>query len=138
MNKFYLILLIIALSVPLHAYGNTFKSKKYQKTIAIDLDSVLNNYNGKFDENSIPEIKQGAKEFLEELYKKDYRLILFTNRKPLTASKWLIDNKIDKYFFNVTNVKPVAFIYLDDGALNFKGNYPEVLSEIEAFEISQK
>ncbi len=40
-----------------------------KKTILIDLDGVLNNYIGKFDKDFIPSIKEGAKEFLENLSK---------------------------------------------------------------------
>ena len=40
-------------------------SKKFRKTILIDLDGVLNDYTGDFDKDYIPPIKDGAKEFLE-------------------------------------------------------------------------
>ena len=39
----------------------------YKKTVLIDLDGVLNQYCGNFDAKYIPMIKDGAKEFLEEL-----------------------------------------------------------------------
>ena len=42
----------------------------YIKKILIDLDGVLNVYEGGFNENKIPAIKNGAKEFLEKLSKK--------------------------------------------------------------------
>ena len=38
----------------------------YLKTVLIDLDGVLNNYK-KYEENYIPEIKEGALEFLEKV-----------------------------------------------------------------------
>ena len=38
-----------------------------KRTILIDLDGVLNTYTGNFDKDFIPPIKEGAKEFLEEL-----------------------------------------------------------------------
>lgn len=41
---------------------------KFKKRLLIDLDGVLNEYGKeKFDENYIPEIKKGAREFLEKL-----------------------------------------------------------------------
>lgn len=46
----------------------------------------------------------------------------------------LYKNKIDKYFNDVTNVKPQAFIYLDDRALNFNGNYSDALFNVETFD----
>ena len=46
-------------------------NQNYKKKILIDLDGVLNEYGKeKFDENYIPEIKDGAKEFIQELNKK--------------------------------------------------------------------
>ena len=44
--------------------------KNIKKRLLIDLDGVLNEYGKeKFDENFIPKIKNGAKEFLENLSK---------------------------------------------------------------------
>ncbi len=108
-----------------------------RKTIAIDLDGVLDDYDGKYDENNIPKIKMGAKDFIIEL-SKNYNLILFTNRKPMAATKWLIDNEIDKYFKNVTNVKPAAYIYLDDRALKFEGDYNKTIDDINNYKTHWK
>ena len=41
----------------------------FKKKILIDLDGVLNQYNGNYDENFIQQIKDGAIEFLQELNK---------------------------------------------------------------------
>ena len=72
-----------------------------KKTIMIDLDGVLDNYENYTDK--IPSIKKGAKEFVKTL-SKDYELILFTTRSPKLSVEWLKDNKIDKYFKDVTNI----------------------------------
>ena len=75
------------------------------KKILIDLDGVLNEYGReKFDENVIPKIKDGAKEFVETL-SKSAELYLFTTRNLKLATKWLTDNDLDKYFKDVTNIK---------------------------------
>ncbi|MBR1908139.1 hypothetical protein IJ818_04300 [bacterium] len=104
----------------------------------IDLDGVLDNYT-KYDNNKIPEIKSGAKEFLENL-SQDYRLILFTTRNTKQATEWLIKNKIDIYFYDVTNVKIPAKIYIDDRAIaiNFKGNYEQTMEDIKNFNVYWK
>ena len=94
--------------------------KTMEKTIMIDLDGVLDNYDGNFDKNNIPEIKPGAKEFIIKL-SSNYELILFTTRSSKQATLWLQENKIDKYFKDVTNVKIPAYIYIDDRALKFIG-----------------
>ena len=116
---------------------NSSESKEYmRKTIAIDLDGILNNYT-KFDENNIPPIKNGAKEFIESL-SKDYELILFTSRSLKQATKWLIENKIDDYFSEVTNIKPHAIMYIDDRSIPFRGNYNKTLEDIENFKVYWK
>ena len=105
----------------------------YKKRILIDLDGVLNEYGKeKYDENNIPKIKNGAKEFLEEL-NKDADLYLFTSRNLLLASKWLIENNLDKYFKDVTNIKIPAFLHIDDRAVCFGGDYTQTLSDIKMF-----
>ena len=105
----------------------------HKRTIMIDLDGVLNNYT-KYDENSIPEIKEGAKEFIKKLYSTDkYELILFTTRSPKMAKNWLVENEIDKYFKDVPNVKLPAYLYLDDRGVQFNGDYENALQQIEKF-----
>lgn len=37
----------------------------FKKTIMIDLDGVLNVYDGKYVENKLPELRQGAREFVK-------------------------------------------------------------------------
>ena len=47
-------------------------------------------------------------------------------------------NNIDKYFKDVTNVKYPAYIYLDDRAIKFEGDYNKTLEEIENFTVHWK
>ena len=105
----------------------------YKKRILVDLDGVLNEYGKeKYDENYIPEMKQGAKEFLEELYA-EADLYLFTSRNLLLASKWLAENNLDKYFKDVTNVKIPAYLHIDDRAVCFEGDYAQTLADVKMF-----
>lgn len=110
---------------------------KHKKRILIDLDGVLNNYNGNYQWDCIPALKKGAKEFLEEL-SKDYELYLFTTRNLLITKKWLIKNNIDGYFCDITNVKLPSSIYIDDRAINFKGDYKTTLDNINNFKVYWK
>ena len=76
----------------------------HRKKILIDLDGVLNEYGKeKFNENHIPDIKAGAYEFLDTL-SQNAELYLFTSRNLLLAAKWLINNNLDKFFKDVTNI----------------------------------
>ena len=67
----------------------------HKKRILIDLDGVINEYGKEpFDENFIPQIKAGAKEFIQELYSYN-ELYLFTTRNAKLATMWLIDNGLE-------------------------------------------
>lgn len=110
----------------------------YKKKILIDLDGVLNQYGKEpFDENYIPEIKKGAKEFVEEL-SKNADLYLFTSRNLILSAKWLFENKLDKYFKDITNVKLPSYLYIDDRCICFKGEYEQTLQEVNQFKVYWK
>ena len=109
-----------------------------KKTLMIDLDGVLSNYS-KYEENYIPDIKQGAKNFLEKLYKSNkYELVLFTTRNTELAQKWLENKNIACYFKEITNIKKPAYIYIDDRALKFNGEFDKTFEEIEKFKVYWK
>ena len=103
-----------------------------KRTILIDLDGVLNEYKGAFDKNHIPPIKSGAKDFIIELAEK-YELKLFTTRNKILASKWLIENELDKYFTDITNIKELSWLIIDDRSITFNGNYSHLKETIETF-----
>ena len=105
---------------------------KHKKRILIDLDGVINDYNGIYDEIIIPPLKNGAENFIKILHI-EYELYLFTSRNLLLSAKWLIENNIDKYFTDITNVKIPAYLYIDDRTINFKGDFETALNEIIEF-----
>ena len=85
------------------------KNNKYKKKIIlIDLDGVLNNYNGVYEDNYIPEIKDGAKEFLASLAE-NFELKIFSSRPALLVNIWLKTNKIASYISGITDRKEPAF-----------------------------
>ena len=110
----------------------------YKKTLLIDLDGVLNQYDGNFDKNFIPPIKNGAKDFIKNLVEKEFELKLFTTRNRLLAAKWLIDNDLDKYFSDVTNVKDSGFLYIDDRCVCFNCDFDKTFDEIQNFKVYWK
>ena len=104
----------------------------YRKTILIDLDGVLNEYTGGFDKDYIPPIKDGAKEFLENL-SENFDIKIFTTRNKILATKWLINNNIDQFVADITNVKDLAWLYIDDRCINFDGNFENLSNNISDF-----
>ncbi len=108
-----------------------------KKLILIDLDGVLNQYNGNYIENIIPPIKPGAKKFLSEL-NKEYEIKIFTTRNKLYTVKWLIQNNIDIYIKDVTNIKEPAWLYIDDRCITFNGNYKKLEKDIKKYNVWYK
>lgn len=121
-----------------HTDNNEGKILKNKRKILIDLDGVLNEYGSeKYNEEEIPEIKAGAKEFLEKL-SVIAELYLFTSRNIMLAVKWLIKYDLDKFFKDVTNVKIPSYLYIDDRTICFKGDYIKTLNEIKDFKVYWK
>ncbi|MBR1425745.1 hypothetical protein IJ579_09320 [bacterium] len=110
---------------------------KYKRTVLLDLDGVLNQYNGKFEADFIPPPLNGAKEFLEKLSQR-FDVKLFTTRNRLLAAKWLIEHRLDIYISDITNVKEPAWLHIDDRCLKFNGNFDETFTNIQTFDVWYK
>lgn len=103
-----------------------------KKTILIDLDGVLNQYTGNFDKEFIPPIKEGAKEFLENL-SEEYLIKIFTTRNNILVSKWVFENKLENFIDDITNIKELSWLYIDDRCINFNGKFDNLKSQIDNF-----
>ena len=122
-------------------------NNKFKKTILIDLDGVLNTYDGKYDKNHIPSIKDGARELLldvliEKKILKDlneiYRVVIFTSRNLYLASKWVVENSLDEFISDVTNIKEPSYLIIDDRCEKFEGDYQELRNKIDNFKVWYK
>ena len=111
--------------------------KSFKKTILLDLDGVLNTYNGKYQKDYIPPIRKGAKDFIKNLYN-DFEIILFTTREKQIALDWIIENELTDYFCEITNVKKPAYLIIDDRCISFNGNYKDTLTKIKNFKVWYK
>ena len=109
----------------------------FKKTILVDLDGVWNKYDGIYDKNLIPPIKEGAYEFLKEL-SNEYKIIIFTSRNLLLASEWVITNNLKEIISNVTNIKEPSYLIIDDRCINFNGDFSKLKKEIYNFKVWYK
>lgn len=93
----------------------------YKKTILIDLDGVLNTYEGAFRPDFIPPLKVGAFEFIQKLAV-NYEVKIFTTRNKILASKWLIESGLESCVTDITNIKGLSqgFDYRFDACAQFK------------------
>lgn len=101
-----------------------------KKTICVDFDEVLNEYDG-YEEGNLGEPLTGSKEFIKELRKK-YKVVILTSRPKEQVIDWLNDNGFPS--MKVTNRKIPAVAYIDNRAIQFNGNYKEVISQLKNFE----
>ncbi len=106
--------------------------KKIKKKIMLDLDGVLNTYTSDYDPQYIPPARTDTLEFIKELSQK-YEIILFTTRDKFLASLWVIENSLNEYIADITNIKQVAWLFVDDRCICFDGNYNKLLDDIENF-----
>ena len=116
-------------------------SKKDKKSICIDFDGVIHQYdtwnNGNLNPNAIP----GSKKAID-LLKNKYKIIIFTTRASKTynqepssdeliekMTKWLKDRDI--YFDEITSDKKGAVAYIDDRAIRFENNWKPILDMVD-------
>lgn len=90
-----------------------------KKTICVDFDGVLNEYNG-YEEGNLGEPLSASKEFIRQLRKK-YKVVILTSRPKEQVIDWLNNNGFPS--MEVTNRKIPAVAYIDDRAIQFKGSY---------------
>ena len=102
-----------------------------RKTVCVDFDGVMNEYKG-FDENTLYSPKPFLKEFLEKL-DDEYDVVILTSRETEKVEAWLYQHGLENIPTAVTNVKVPAIAYIDDRAIQFKGNYNQTLKELENF-----
>ena len=104
---------------------------KTKPTICLDFDGVFNNYKG-YDGDNLGTPRPGIKKFLETL-SQEYSITIFSARKYSLIIKWLKQHNLLMYVDNVTSYKPVAVAYIDDRAIQFKGDYNKALTELKQF-----
>lgn len=93
--------------------------KNMKKTICVDFDGVLSEYNG-YEEGNPGEPLSASKEFIRQLRKK-YEVIILTSRPKEQVIDWLNNNGFPS--MEVTNRKIPAVAYIDDRAIQFNGSY---------------
>lgn len=116
-------------------YVELIQTPPFSKTVAVDLDGVLNKYDGVwkgYEEDY--ESVSGAINFLESLHELGYRVCIMTARRDLQSTiAWLERHKLSDLVDLVTNWKIPCFAYIDDRAICHKGNLDVTLEALENF-----
>jgi hypothetical protein len=101
--------------------------------VCVDLDGVLNAYDGWKGADYFHPPRAGAGEFLARLNELGYRVVVFTVRWAPHVEEWLARYGLAQYVTEVTDRKPPAHVYVDDRAVCFQGDFNRALDQIGRF-----
>lgn len=99
----------------------------------VDLNGVLDAYTGWVDPAHFDPPRPGAREFLEALRARDFRVVIFTTRFAADVRRWLTEHELADLVDDVTDRKPAAHVFVDDRAICFRGDFRETLRAIDGF-----
>ncbi len=101
--------------------------------VCVDLDGVLNAFDGWKGADVFHEPRPGAREFLKALDALGYSVVVFTCRWAPHVEQWLASHGLSEYVAAVTDKKPAAHVYVDDRAICFQGDFQRTLAQISGF-----
>lgn len=101
--------------------------------ICVDLDGVLNLYDGWKGPGYFHPPRAGAREFLLRLNRLGYRVVIFTVRWQPHVEEWLARYGLADLIDEVTDRKPPAHVYIDDRAICFRGDFDAAIEQVARF-----
>ena len=99
----------------------------------VDLNGVLDAYGGWRGADHFDPPRPGAREFLTGLRARGFRVVVFTTRWPGDVRQWLEQYDLADLVDDVTDRKPAAYVFVDDRAVCFRGDFDATLREIDNF-----
>jgi hypothetical protein len=104
-----------------------------QLIVCVDLDGVLNLYDGWRGADYFHPPRPGAIEFLKALHERNFQVVVHTVRWAPHVWDWIRLHGLDAYVYSVTNEKLPAHVYIDDRAICFTGDFQSTLDRVATF-----
>jgi hypothetical protein len=107
------------------------------KTVCLDFDGVIHSYrSGWRGAANIPDPPiHGVREAIGHL-RKTYRVVIHSARSRTDEGRAAMTQWLEKHNIEVDEIcahKPPAFVYVDDRAIPFKGEWSQTIAEINDF-----
>ena len=115
------------------------KLNNSRRTIAVDFDGVVAEYDGYKGFGVLGEPRRDVLEALLELRSEGWKIVIHTTRSEQEISGYLTGHGIPfdeinrNSDYNTSGPKPVADLYWDDRALSYSGDARKDLSSIRSF-----
>jgi hypothetical protein len=103
------------------------------RIVCVDFNGVLDAYAGWKGDRHFDEPRDGAREFLEELVRREFAVVVFTTRYAPDVWQWLRMHGLADLVVEVTDRKLPAHVFVDDRAVCFKGDFAAALDAIDQF-----
>jgi hypothetical protein len=107
--------------------------EEQKPVVCVDLDGVLNAFDGWKGADFFHPPRPGARDFLQLLNERGYRVVVFTVRWAPHVEAWLAEHGLAEFVSAVTDKKPPAHVYVDDRAICFEGDFAKTMDRIGGF-----
>ncbi len=113
--------------------------KGFRRTIAVDFDGVIAEYDGWKGRSVLGPPRKDVIETLHELYAEGWKIIIHTTRGEKEVGPYLIQHGIPHHEINrnsdyrTLGAKPVADVYWDDRAFCYSGDAKQDINLIRRF-----
>lgn len=110
-----------------------------RRTVALDFDGTLHPYTrgwqGVVPDDEPPD--PGAVEFLKMCATRQWGVVIFSCRASevdglVGIGEWIIKYGLSELVAGITHEKPIAFAYVDDRGVTFRGDWLDTFVQVEA------
>lgn len=101
--------------------------------VCVDLDGVLNLFDGWKGPEHFHPPRPGAHSFLRSLRELNFEVVIFTVRWAPHVELWLAAHGLAELVDRVTDRKPPAKVFIDDRAICFEGDFTATLERLASF-----